>query len=158
MVIPIQRNGTDPSITAKQARPHSLSLSLRRCSASLVEVSLIVTSSVVPFSIGLSAQTYGSGREPLNPVLAKTTVPLGEFAPTLPFEKFLTIQDYVAYTPLINAVGAPAMSVPLGMSATGLPIGAHFAAKAGDEKTLLELAYQLEQAKPWFGLHPPVRA
>lgn len=94
----------------------------------------------------------------LTPVLAKPPVPLGEFAPTLPFEKFLTIQDYVAYTPLINAVGAPAMSVPLGMSTTGLPIGAHFAAKAGDEKTLLELAYQLEQAKPWLGQHPPVRA
>jgi amidase len=94
----------------------------------------------------------------LTPVLAKPPAPLGEFAPTLPFEKFLTIQDYVAYTPVINAVGAPAISLPLGMSATGLPIGAHFAAKNGDEKTLVELAYQLEQAKPWADLRPPVRA
>jgi len=85
----------------------------------------------------------------LTPVLAKPPVPLGEFAPTLPMEKFLTIQDYVAYTPLINAVGAPAISLPLGMSQSGLPIGAHFCAKAGDEQTLLELAYQLEQAMPW---------
>ncbi|MDZ4778103.1 MAG: amidase [Alphaproteobacteria bacterium] len=94
----------------------------------------------------------------LTPVLAKPPVPLGEFAPTLPFEKFLTIQDYVAYTPLINAVGAPAISLPLGMSSTGLPLGSHFAAKAGDEQTLLELAYQLEQARPWHGQTPAVHA
>lgn len=94
----------------------------------------------------------------LTPVLAKPPVPLGEFAPTLPFEKFLTIQDYVAYTPLINAVGAPAISLPLGMSASGLPLGAHFAAKAGDEQTLVQLAYELEQANPWNARKPGVHA
>lgn len=94
----------------------------------------------------------------LTPVLAKPPVPLGEFAPTLPMEKFLTIQDYVAYTPLINAVGAPAISLPLGMSSTGLPLGSHFCAKAGDEQTLLELAYQLEQARPWLGRKAGVHA
>jgi amidase len=94
----------------------------------------------------------------LTPVLAKPTVKLGEFAPTLPFEKFLTIQDYVAYTPLINAVGAPALSLPLGMSAAGTPIGVHFAAKGGDEQTLIELAYQLEQAQPWLQQKPAIHA
>ncbi|KAF0184616.1 MAG: amidase [Alphaproteobacteria bacterium] len=94
----------------------------------------------------------------LTPVLAKPPALIGEYAPTLPFEKFLTIQDYVAYTPLINAVGAPAISLPLGMSSTGLPLGAHFAAKGGDEQTLIELAYQLEQALPWSGRKPGVHA
>lgn len=94
----------------------------------------------------------------LTPTLAKPPVPIGEFAPTLPFEKFLTIQDYVAYTPLINAVGAPAISLPLSWSSKGLPIGAHFCAKAGDEKTLLELAYELEQARPWKDRKAPVHA
>jgi amidase len=94
----------------------------------------------------------------LTPVLAKPPALIGEFAPTLPFEKFLTIADYVAYTPLINAVGAPAISLPLGMSSTGLPIGAHFAAKGGDEQTLIELAYQLEQAMPWSGRKASVHA
>ena len=94
----------------------------------------------------------------LTPVLAKPPAPLGEFAPTLPMEKFLTIQDYVAYTPLINAVGAPSISLPLGMSPTGLPLGSHFCAKAGDEQTLLELAYQLEQAAPWRSRKPSIHA
>jgi amidase len=47
------------------------------------------------------------------------------------------------------------MSVPLGMSSKGLPIGSHFVAKAGDEKTLFELAYELEQAQPWADIWAP---
>ncbi len=94
----------------------------------------------------------------LTPVLARPTVKIGEFAPTLPFEKFLSIQDYVAYTPLINAVGAPAISLPLGWTASGMPIGAHFCAKAGDEKTLLELAYEMEETRPWKDRKAPTHA
>jgi amidase len=94
----------------------------------------------------------------LTPTLAKPPVKIGELAPTLPFEKFLAIQDYVAYTPLINAAGAPAISLPLGWSKSGLPIGAHFSAKAGDEQTLLELAFELEQTKPWRDRKAPNHA
>lgn len=57
--------------------------------------------------------------------------------------------DYLPYTPLHNALGMPAMSMPLSMSQQNLPIGSHFIARAGGEQTLLELAYELEQAVPW---------
>nr|WP_321452285.1 amidase [uncultured Carboxylicivirga sp.] len=60
--------------------------------------------------------------------------------------------DYMSFTPVQNALGLPGMSVPLGMSSDGLPIGSHFAASNGDEQTLLELAYELEAAKPWAKL------
>jgi amidase len=70
-------------------------------------------------------------------------------------EGFAKVRDYVAYTPLQNAAGAPAMSMPLSMSPDGLPIGAHFAAAKGQERTLLELAYELEQAAPWAGRRLP---
>lgn len=63
--------------------------------------------------------------------------------------------DYLPHLPIENALGLPAMSVPLGMSSDGLPIGSHFVAKAGDEKTLFELAYELEQAQPWAGRWAP---
>lgn len=49
----------------------------------------------------------------------------------------------------------PARSVPLSSSATGLPIGAHFAAAPGADALLLGLAYQLEQARPWRDRWPP---
>jgi amidase len=43
----------------------------------------------------------------------------------------------------------PAISLPLAESAAGLPIGMMFAAPIGKEARLLELAYELEDARPW---------
>ena len=94
----------------------------------------------------------------LTPVLAKTTSPLGEIAPSLGMSGFAKVRDYVAYTPLQNVAGAPAMSVPLSLSPQGLPIGAHFAAAKGQERMLLELAFELEQADPWAARRPRVWA
>jgi amidase len=93
----------------------------------------------------------------LTPVLARPPARIGDYAPTRP-EAFATIGDYVAYTPLQNAAGAPAIALPLSMSTDNLPIGAHFSAAKGEERTLLELAYELEFARPWAARKPPVWA
>lgn len=86
----------------------------------------------------------------LSPVLAHTTPELGHLSPTLEFEDlFARLQEYVGFTPLNNASGGPAISLPLGRTRQGLPIGVHFSADIGDERTLLELAYELEQAAPF---------
>ena len=62
--------------------------------------------------------------------------------------------DWIPWTPIYNATGQPAMSVPLHWNADGLPIGVHFVGRFGDEATLLRLASQLETARPWFGRLP----
>lgn len=86
----------------------------------------------------------------LSPVLAHTTPALGHLSPTLPFEElFPRLQAYVGFTPLNNASGGPAISLPLGRTRSGLPIGCQVSADVGDERTLLELAYELEAARPW---------
>ncbi len=54
-----------------------------------------------------------------------------------------------------NVVGWPAISVPAGFTATGLPIGAQFVAPAEGEGRLLSLAAQLETARRWHEQHPP---
>lgn len=64
--------------------------------------------------------------------------------------------DFIPYTPVFNATGQPAMSVPLHWNAAGLPIGVQFAARFGDEATLFRLAGQLERAQPWFDRRPPM--
>lgn len=93
----------------------------------------------------------------LTPVLAAPPPKLGEQAPTVPFKTlYERVTRYVAYTPIHNVAGTPAMSVPLAMSSDGLPIGSQFAAAKGGEATLYALAYELEAAKPWAGRHPVV--
>lgn len=86
----------------------------------------------------------------LSPVLTHTTPLLGHLSPALPFDVlFPRLQAYVGFTPLNNAAGGPGISLPLGRTSLGLPIGCHFSADHGDERTLLELAYELEEARPW---------
>lgn len=94
----------------------------------------------------------------MTPVLAKPPVPLGTIDGAKGMAVFETLSDYVGYTPMQNVAGAPAMSVPLAWSTSGLPIGIHFAAAKGQEKRLLELAYELEQAQPWANRKPGVNA
>ncbi|NNE74470.1 MAG: amidase [Acidimicrobiales bacterium] len=57
--------------------------------------------------------------------------------------------DSTAFTGLFNATGQPAISLPLAMSDSGLPIGIQLVGRFGDEETLLTVAAQLEQAMPW---------
>jgi amidase len=64
--------------------------------------------------------------------------------------------DATGYTMLFNHTGQPAMTVPLHVSASGLPIGVQIAGRFGDEATLFRLAAQLEAARPWAGKLPPV--
>src|SRR6185503_10504655 len=58
--------------------------------------------------------------------------------------------EWIPWTPVLNATGQPAMSVPLCWNSEDLPIGMHFIGRYGDEATLYRLAGQLERAKPWF--------
>lgn len=86
----------------------------------------------------------------LSPVLAHTTPKLGYLSPEQPFDElFDRLQKYVSFTPLNNAAGGPAISLPMGATREGLPIAVHFSAAHGAERTLLELAYELEEARPW---------
>ena len=57
-------------------------------------------------------------------------------------------------TQLFNQTGQPSVSLPLGVSRGGLPIGVQFAGRFGDEATLFRLAAQLEAAAPWEGRKP----
>ena len=93
----------------------------------------------------------------LTPVLGSPPVLIGTFDQTLPWNELIEmIYRYVAFTPLGNFAGLPAMSVPLHWTSGGLPVGSHFLGRFGAEETLLSLAGQLERAQPWADRRPPV--
>ena len=91
----------------------------------------------------------------LTPVLARPPVPLGTISQEMPFDALVALLvEYVAYTPVANVTGHPAMSVPLSWTRDGLPVGSHFTGRFGDEAMLFRLAAQLEQARPWAERRP----
>ncbi len=98
----------------------------------------------------------------LTPTLIKLPEPLGKYT------KMRTDADYVGYmrlcdetrvhTTAANVTGQPAMTLPLGHSQSGLPIGVQLMARFGEEGALIRLASSLEQEMPWRDRIPPVHA
>lgn len=85
----------------------------------------------------------------LTPTLAHTPPLLGHLNPAVPFDTlFERLTEYVGFTPLANVTGAPAIAVPVGVADNNLPLSAHLMGHLGGERTLLELAYQLEAEMP----------
>lgn len=57
-----------------------------------------------------------------------------------------------------NFSGQPAISLPLGWSSDGIPIGVQLVGRYGDEATVLAASTQLEQAMPWKDRRPRISA
>lgn len=86
----------------------------------------------------------------MTPVLAHKTPKIGYFSPELAYEDVTKRAiDFATYTGLYNVTGEPAISLPLGVDSDGMPLGVQLAAPYGEDKRLLELAFELEEAKPW---------
>ncbi|MGW7433470.1 amidase [Streptomyces sp. NPDC054861] len=87
----------------------------------------------------------------LTPVLAHTTPPIGHLGPDVPYATLIErILAYVAFTPVNNVVGNPSISLPApGATEDGLPVGVLFSGRPGRERTLLELAFELEADRPF---------
>jgi amidase len=84
--------------------------------------------------------TYNLGREDVTMDTIAETIYAGTCAFTLPH----------------NIMGTPAISLPLAMHSSGLPIGLQFGARPAQEHIVLQLAAALEEAMPWSGCTPPL--
>lgn len=98
----------------------------------------------------------------VTPTLAKPNVAIGELDAndqTHTATGYIdAIFQYAPMTAIFNATGHPAISLPLGTSPEGWPVGVQVVAPYCDETTLFEVAGDLERAMPWAGRAPKVVA
>jgi amidase len=96
-----------------------------------------------------TAQFFATYDAVLTPTLADETPRIGFLAPSDYRQVIDRLIDWVSFTPLQNVTGEPAISLPVARSAEGMPVGMMLSADLGQEALLLELAYELEEARPW---------
>ena len=102
---------------------------------------------------------FDSGHDMLlTPTMGELPPQLGSFAtaPNDPLDTIHRGEVTAAFAALINATGQPAISLPLGWSEAGLPIGVQLVAPLGREDVLLRVASQLEEAHPWADRFPGI--
>ena len=92
----------------------------------------------------------------LTPVLAARPLPIGELhgCGSEPLADLRRSGTFAPYTPLFNVTGQPAISVPIGFGDDGLPTAVQLAGRPLGEETLLQVAAQIEAARPWAGRRP----
>ena len=92
----------------------------------------------------------------LSPVAARPAVRAGEWEGLGAVRTFLGLAQVQPFTGEWNLTGQPAISVPVGMSEDGLPIGVMIVGRDGEDATLISLAAQLEAELRWTDRRPPL--
>jgi amidase len=89
----------------------------------------------------------------ITPTLGTTPPKIGFFGPEVDGEiHWHRINEYLPFTKYQNISGAPAITLPCSTDSEGLPIGIQFASRLGEDRLLLELSKQLEEASAWKSL------
>ncbi len=167
------------SVQGRRARPGELELETRVLAAAGRHISardLVRAEAEMHRAARALAAFHATHDVLVTPTLAQLPLPIGalalrpservalEVVAALParriieavFDRFAPRSfDATGNTMLFNQTGQPAMSVPLHLSASGLPVGVQVAGRFGEEAVLFRLAAQLEEAQPWAGRMPP---
>jgi amidase len=64
---------------------------------------------------------------------------------------------FTPWTAIFNVTGQPAVAIPAGQAADGLPLSVQLVGRLGAEDTLYSLAAQIEAARPWADRRPPLQ-
>jgi amidase len=95
----------------------------------------------------------------LTPTLALPPVPIGWTYEETDGDARLAFARqtlFTPFTPLVNVTGQPAVSLPLHWTDGGIPIGVQLIGAPFADATLIRLASQVEEARPWHGRRPPI--
>jgi amidase len=92
----------------------------------------------------------------VTPTLARPPLPVGHFEGRGALATFNGCGGFVPFPGAWNITGEPALSVPAGWTADGVPLGAQLVARRDGEPTLISLAAQLEAERRWTARRPPI--
>jgi amidase len=92
----------------------------------------------------------------VTPVMGGTALPVRRWEGQGALRTVLGMSRFYPYCVPWNHLGNPAMSVPMGFAADGMPLAVQIIGRPGDESTLLSLAAQLEAERPWADQRPPI--
>ena len=90
----------------------------------------------------------------ITPVMGGTALPIRRWEGRGALRTVLGMSRFYPYCVPWNHLGNPAMSVPAGFAADGMPLAVQIIGRPGDEATLLSLAAQLEAERPWADAPP----
>jgi amidase len=92
----------------------------------------------------------------MTPVMGGTALPIRRWEGRGGLWTLLGMSRFYPYCIPWNHLGNPAMAVPAGIAANGMPLSVQIVGRRGDEETLLSLAAQLESERPWADHRPPI--
>ena len=91
----------------------------------------------------------------ITPALAMTPRPIGWYDQEDAELNFAQQVQYTPFTSFLNVSGLPAITLPIAMTDSGLPMGVQFIGRPGGESVLLAIGAQLERRLNWQRRHPP---
>jgi amidase len=152
-----------PYLNGVSAEAETLGLELDRRSRRMASFGRRYGEAAVERSAGKAERAYERILESwqgadvfLTPAVASAAPKLTALQRAGALSAFLRVNPWVAYTPVWNWTGQPALAIPGGKDKHGLPRGVQLIAKRGDDALLLQLGAQLERARPWAAERPPL--
>ncbi len=92
----------------------------------------------------------------VTPTASVATFPVGQLAPDGWPQHAWDWLEWAEFSYPFNFTGAPAASVPCGMTADGRPVGLQIVGRRFDDLGVLQAAAAFEAARPWAHLRPPL--
>jgi amidase len=92
----------------------------------------------------------------MTPVMGGTALPVRRWEGRGALWTVLGMSRFYPFCVPWNHLGNPAMSVPAGFAANGMPLAVQIIGRPNDEATLLSLAAQLEAERPWADNRPQI--
>jgi amidase len=92
----------------------------------------------------------------VTPVMGGTALPVRRWEGQGALRTVIGMSRFYPYCVPWNHLGNPAMAVPMGFAADGMPRSVQIIGRPGDEATLLSLAAQIESERPWAENRPPI--